>query len=92
MWRSLTRKGGADVIVRILRDNADTLVREHIREQFPDLRLDDPRREVAMRFVVGALMGVLLWWLDSDDPITAQELHAEFRGLATQGVRRYLSR
>ena len=92
LWRSLTRKGGADVIVRILRDNADAMVREHVREQFPDLRPDDPRREVAIRFVVGALMGVLLWWLDTDDPISAEELHTDFRALATQGVRRYLLR
>lgn len=92
LWRSLTRKGGADVIVRILRDNADALIREHVREQFPDLPPDDPRLEVAIRFVVGALMGVLLWWLDSDDPIPAEELHADFRALATQGVRRCLLR
>lgn len=92
LWRPLTRKGGADVIVRILRDNADALLREHVREQFPDVPPNDPRREVAIRFVVGALMGVLLWWLDSDDPITAEELHSEFRGLATQGVRRFLLR
>src|SRR5215510_4017956 len=34
-WQPLVRKGGADVVVRILRDYVTDLVREHFRSQFP---------------------------------------------------------
>lgn len=47
--------------------------------------------EPAIRFVAGACMGMLLWWLDSGAPQTAAEIHATFRRLATPGVRRFLS-
>jgi AcrR family transcriptional regulator len=90
LWSSLTRKGGADLITRIVRTSADELVRAHFRVQLPDLDPGTARYEFAAAFVVGALMGVLVSWLDSDSQATAQEVHGEFRRLATRGVRRAL--
>lgn len=79
--------GGADLIVRVVRGSADELVRAHVRLQFPEVSSDDPRYEVAIQFVVGALMGVLVWWLDSEAPQSAEEMHDAFQRLATRGVR-----
>ncbi len=91
LWRSLTRRGGSDLIIRVLRGSAADLVRAHFRVQFPNAHPDDPRYEMAIQFVVGALMGVLVWWLDADDPSSAEEMHSNFQRLATRGVRRFLS-
>jgi AcrR family transcriptional regulator len=91
LWRPLTRKGGADLIVRVVRGSADELVRAHVRLQFPETSSDDPRFEVAIQFIVSALMGVLVWWLDSEAPQSAEEMHDAFQRLATRGVRRFLS-
>lgn len=91
LWSSLTRKGGADLITRILLTSSDELVRTHFRVQFPDLDPGDAHYVVATAFVAGALIGVLMWWLDSDSAATAAEVHGEFRRLAAQGVRRTLS-
>jgi AcrR family transcriptional regulator len=90
-WQPLVRKGGADVVIRILRDNVTDLVREHFRSQFPGLERNQPQLEAAVQFVVGACMGLGIWWLDNDIPYSAEELYSSFRRLATQGVRRFLT-
>jgi AcrR family transcriptional regulator len=90
-WQPLSRKGGAGVVARILRDNVTELVREHLRSQFPDATGHQMQLEAAMRFVTGACMGLLSWWLEDDVPCSAEELHSIFRRLATQGVRRFLA-
>jgi AcrR family transcriptional regulator len=90
-WQPLVRKGGADVVVRILREHVTDLVRAHFRSQFPGLELDQPQLEVAVQFVAGACMELLRWWLDNDIPYSAEELYAIFRRLTTQGVRRFLT-
>lgn len=91
VWQPLARKGGADVVIRILRDNVTDLVREHFRSQFPGLERNQPQVEAATQFVVSACMGLLLWWLDNDVPYSAEELYSIFRRLTTQGVRRFLT-
>jgi AcrR family transcriptional regulator len=90
-WQPLTRKGGADVVIRILREHVTDLVRAHFRSQFPGLGPNQPQLEAALQFVVGAFMGLSIWWLDNDVPYSAEELHAIFRRLTTQGVRRFLT-
>lgn len=91
VWQPLVRKGGADVVVRILRDHVTDLVRAHFRSQFPDATRSQPQLEAAVQFVVGACMGLSSWWLDNDVPYSAEELYSLFRRLTTQGVRRFLT-
>jgi hypothetical protein len=67
-------------------------VREHLRSRFPETQADQTRLEAAIQFVTGACMGLLIWWLENDTvPYTAEEIHAIFRRLATQGLRRFLA-
>ena len=91
-WEPLSRKGGAELVSRILWESVSDLVREHLRAQFPDAAAHQGQQlEAAVRFVAGACMGLLGWWLeDAAVPYSAEELHAIFRRLATQGVRRFL--
>jgi AcrR family transcriptional regulator len=91
-WESLSRKGGADLVTRILREGVMDLVREHFRSQFPDAKATRTQLEAAIQFVTGACMGLLVWWLDNDAvPYSAEEVHSVFRRLATQGVTRFLA-
>ena len=89
-WGALTRKGGADLITRILRKSVHDLVREHFRSQFAGVK-DPLQLEAAMQFVAGACMGLLIWWLDDDIPYSAEEIHSIFRRQANQGVGRFLA-
>jgi AcrR family transcriptional regulator len=91
LWRPMVQKGGSGLVVRILRQSSIDLVRDHFRSQFPAGAEDQARREAAIHYIVGALMGVLTWWLDNQDvTYSAEELHAMFQRLATEGIRRFL--
>jgi AcrR family transcriptional regulator len=90
LWGALTQKGGADLVIRILREGVENITREHFRSQFPGQKGNQKQREAAIQFVSGACMGVLIWWLDNNIPYTADEIHTIFRRMATQGVKRLL--
>jgi len=91
-WESLSRKGGADLVTRILQESVSDLLRAHFRAQFPDTTADQTQLEAAIQFATGACMGLLIWWLENDAvPYSAEEIHAIFRRLATQGVQRFLT-
>jgi AcrR family transcriptional regulator len=91
-WASLSRKGGAELVTRILRESVTDLVREHLRFQLRGTVTNQSQLEAAIQFTSGACMGLLLWWLENDVlPDTPEQLHATFGRLATQGVRRFLA-
>jgi AcrR family transcriptional regulator len=91
-WGPLSRKGGANLVTRILHQSVSDLVRAHLRSRIPETQADQTRLEPAIQFVTGACMGLLIWWLENDTvPYTAEEIHAIFRRLATQGLRRFLA-
>ncbi len=64
LWKPLAGKGGAYLVIRILRENVSDLVREHFRSQLPGWKEDQTQLEAAVQFVVSALIGVITWWLD----------------------------
>lgn len=90
-WGPTSRTGGHDLVVRILQEGIDDLVRAHFRSQFPDVDPNQLELDAAMRFVASACMGLLMWWLDNDVPWSAEEVHATFRRLATQGIKRFVT-
>jgi AcrR family transcriptional regulator len=90
-WQPLARKGGAEVVVRILRDYVADLVREHFRAQFPAVAKNQVQLEAAVQFVVGAFIGQGIWWLDNQIPYSAEEMYSIFRRLTTRGVRSFLT-
>ncbi len=91
LWKPLVRKGGADLVIRILREGVADLVQEQFRAQFPHGAENQTQLEAAMQFVTSACMGLLIWWLENDVSYSAEEIHSIFRRLTTQGVRRFLA-
>jgi AcrR family transcriptional regulator len=89
-WGPTSRTGGHDPVVRILQEGTDELVHAHFRSQFPDAP-NELEIDAAMQFVANACMGLLMWWLDNDIPWSAEEAHATFQRLATQGVKRFVA-
>jgi len=91
-WEPLSRKGGTDLIIRILQENVEDLVRSHFHAQFPQWKGDPMQLEATMQFVSGACMRLLIWWLDNDKvTYSAEEIHSTFRRLVTPGARRVLA-
>jgi AcrR family transcriptional regulator len=90
-WQPLTRKGGADVVVRILRDYVANLLREHSRVQFPAVAKNQVQLEAAVQFLVGAFIGLGIWWIDNDIAYSAEEIHSIFQRLTIHGVPNFLT-
>jgi AcrR family transcriptional regulator len=89
LWQPLVRKGGSELALRLLRENAESLLREHLRAQFPNS--SDNRFEPALALTAGAFMGFVNWWIENDLPMPAEDAQAMFRRMGSQGVRRLLS-
>ncbi len=47
--------------------------------------------EIAAHYFVSALMGILVWWVETDMPCTAEEIDKLFRELAMPGFRHVLA-
>lgn len=91
-WQPLVQKGGADVIVRILRQSVTDLVYEDFRSHVDPAERDERRLEAARLFLVGACMSLLVGWLeDAKLSVTAVEMHATFKRLAIEGTRSLLA-
>jgi AcrR family transcriptional regulator len=82
--------GASEVVVRTLRDSAESLLRDHFRLHFPKTT-DDLRLEASIQFATGSFMSLLGWWFDHDIDLTASQVHAMFKQLASQGIRRFLT-
>ena len=77
--RSLYRaclRSGADIDAHVLEDQAaedlaQLLSQPRFHTSFPD---SDPR--ITARFYTGAMLSLLRWWLDSEDPVPVERLIA----------------
>ena len=78
LYRALQGGPGAEVSIAGLRHVLTEMVED-------DLRDIDSRR-ITVPFVVGALMSVLLWWLDGGAVQPADEVEATFRRLILDGL------
>lgn len=69
-------RSGADIDAHVLEDQAardlgQLLSHPKFHAAFPD---SDPR--ITARFYTGAMLSLLRWWLDSDDPVSVERLIA----------------
>jgi AcrR family transcriptional regulator len=90
-WAAMCRTGGAGLLTSMMQESVDDLVREHFRSRFPGVDPGGLELDAARRFVAGSCMGLLIWWLDNDIPWSADEVHATFRRLATEGAERFVA-
>jgi AcrR family transcriptional regulator len=89
LYRAMVGRQGSELVDRAIRKLLSEMVEEHLRSRVSEC--DEQHLEVAVRFVVGGLVGLVTWWLDTEAPFTAEEIHASFQRLATHGVERYLT-
>lgn len=58
------------------------LVREDVKLALPPSRVRATQREPLVRFIAGALFGLLAWWLDEQPNLSAEAIDRSFRQLA----------
>ena len=62
------------------------LVRSEVRAALPGARLPDIPKGALVQFVVGALMSILIWWLDENAKLPPAEADAIFRRLVIGAI------
>lgn len=92
LYRAMQEGGGADVIMDAAREHLSQDIEKHLAALFPDGAAAEVPLPVITNFVTGAMLSVLMWWLDAGRPCTAEEINAIFQQLAIGGVEGLLRR
>lgn len=84
LYRALVGSRGGAIALDTIQEILSDLVRDELgARRHPK---DEMPREFIVRFLVGAYMAVLTWWLDGGAEEAPEELDAMFRRLAQQGL------
>ncbi|MDP3853317.1 TetR/AcrR family transcriptional regulator [Phenylobacterium sp.] len=86
LYRALMRGRAGPIIIDKIKELLSELVRTELaaRENGSGAQAAPP--EIAVRFVVGAYMSVVTWWLDRGARETPEEIDQAFRELALGGL------
>jgi len=85
-YRALVDSDGGRAVLATFRQTLSDLVREELAAASQKHSADAIPRELVVRYVVGAFMDVLTWWLDGGAKLPAEQMDAMFRSLLTEGV------
>ncbi|MGQ0710810.1 MAG: TetR/AcrR family transcriptional regulator [Rhodoferax sp.] len=77
VFRALVGKRSGYVVQRYFKDMLQALVASEAHPPWPE----GVPGEAAVCWCAGALFELLVWWLDRNEPLPAQELHRVFLGL-----------
>jgi AcrR family transcriptional regulator len=86
LYKAMQRGGGADIIMEAGRRHLTADIQGHLDAMFPDGTPAEVPMPVITSFLAGAMLSVLMWWLDAGRPYPPEEINAMFQGLAMAGV------
>ena len=84
---SVDSRGGA-IALSTIRQILSDLVRDELHANAGKSPNGAIPRELVVRYVVGAYMAVLTWWLDGGAKLPPRQMDVMFRRLATEGIDR----
>jgi AcrR family transcriptional regulator len=79
LYRAIAGGRAGAVAMEEIRDILGEIVRR-------GLPAGAPQKEFTVRYLVGAYLAVLTWWLDGGAKSSPAEMDAQFRSLATEGL------
>ena len=85
-YRALVGGRGGTVSLGTIRQILSDLVRSELAATVDKKFVDVIPRELAVRYIVGAFMAVMTWWLDGGAKLPPERIDAMFRRLATEGI------
>ena len=87
LYRGFVGSRAGPVVMKHVRESSIALAREHLLEVVAR-RGSSPTVpvEVMGKFVVGALVGLLTWWVSTDTPYSAEQMAAMFERLTAPAV------
>lgn len=85
-YRALVGSGGGAVALTVIGETLADLVRDDLAATNYPESTDAVPRELVVRYVVGAYMALLTWWLDHRAKLPPERIDAIFRRLAIEGL------
>lgn len=84
LYRSIARREAGGHVLQKIRE----IVADLIRDDLKALRLVNTREraELAVQFLSGAFMAVMIWWMERGARESAQDVDAVFHGLVMHGL------
>jgi AcrR family transcriptional regulator len=82
LYRALTMGPAGGTVM----DEIRAMIGDLVRAQLPSSGGHEPHREAVVRYLAGAFVSMLTWWLDSGANLPAAEIDALFRRLAIHGL------
>jgi AcrR family transcriptional regulator len=86
LYRAMREGGGADVIMEAARRHLSEDIENHLAALFSNGTDIDIPRPVITNFLAGAMLSLLMWWLEEDRPYSPEEIDAMFQRLAINGL------
>lgn len=86
LYRAVFEGGGADVLIENGQRHMAANIQQHLDTLVPDGQSLAVPLPVITTFLAGALLSVLVWWLDNERPYTADEINAMFYQLSMSGI------
>jgi AcrR family transcriptional regulator len=84
-YRALSGKHGGALALDVIRQTLSELFRDELATKEAKSEEAAPR-ELTVRYVIGAYMEVLIWWLDDGAKLPPERIDAMFRRLTTRGL------
>ena len=89
LYRALVGGRGGVVALESIRRILSDLVRDQLPARAGKAGNEAIPRECVVRYVVGAYMAVLTWWLDGGAKLPPERLDAMFRRLTNEGLSQF---
>jgi AcrR family transcriptional regulator len=89
-FKALLGKQGKGLLNQPVYDYLFTQAHQHITLLIPGAESDARKLDIIVHYYVNAFVGVLIWWLEQDLPISSQELGDLLKQLTLPGLREVL--
>jgi AcrR family transcriptional regulator len=86
-FRAMVGQRSGAVVQRLLHKLLVELIREDVKQTVVRAEHTPVHTEALVHFITGALVGVLMWWLDGRMRLSVNEVNAYFRKLALPALK-----
>jgi AcrR family transcriptional regulator len=86
LYRAMIGGRGIDVVERTIHNALVAHAQTHLDQLVVEEGLPSAPPEVIVTYLVGALLALLTWWLDNDQPYPPEQMDEIFRQLTIPGV------
>lgn len=87
LYRAMLNGGGADFLQSTAREHITANIQAHLGNELAGGALNDNTFQVVTHFLAGALMSILMWWLNNGMPMPPAEINAMYQDLALPSIR-----